>query len=210
VTEADAIIVAGVATALAGSLVAAPDGAFLIVRQAINDIRKALHWISHPGQWRRRHINAEGGLRVSAAARASGEGTVQVIRNPHTPVEEQLRQLWKAVDRLEERAGHLERELKHADERLSSAIKRVSENVSAARAAFDALLEERERKAATIDARGLPLVGLGIVMTGVPDYLAAWGWPGWLVISVAGALVIWLALVPFASWLVRAVQGATG
>jgi hypothetical protein len=195
---------------MAGALVAAPDGASLIVRQAITDIRKALHWVSHPWQWRRRHITAEGGLRLSGAMHMSGDARAQVIRNPDTPVEEQLRRLWAAVDRLGHDAGQLKQDLKHVDDRLSAAIDRVSTDVSAARVAFNALLEERELKAAAIDARGLPLVGLGIVMTGVPDYLAAWGWPGWLLISVAGALVVWLAVVPFASWLIRVIQGAMG
>lgn len=82
---------------MAGALVAAPDGASLIVRQAITGIRKALHWIFHPGK---RHIKAEDSLRLSGSAHAGGDIRTQVIRNPNTPVEEQLRQLWEAVDRL--------------------------------------------------------------------------------------------------------------
>lgn len=101
VTEADAIIVAGVATAMAGALVAAPDGARLIVMQAANDIRKAFYWISHPGQWRRRHITAAGSAHLSGMGSVGGNLKAQVIRNPDTPVDEQLRQLWEAVDRLE-------------------------------------------------------------------------------------------------------------
>jgi hypothetical protein len=82
VAEADSIIVAGVATALAGSLVAAPDGAFLIVKQAVKDIRKALHWIFHPREWRRHGIVAQGEIRLAGLGHMGGDIQTEERRRP--------------------------------------------------------------------------------------------------------------------------------
>jgi hypothetical protein len=47
------------------------------------------------------------------------------------------------------------------------------------------LLEEREQESARIDARGLPVVGFGILLSGVPDELAAIPFPfGWALPAV--------------------------
>lgn len=60
------------------------------------------------------------------------------------------------------------------------------------------LLDERERQAARIDARGLPVVGFGILLSGVPDELASFLYPfGWLlpifgiVITVTAGVSAW-------------------
>jgi hypothetical protein len=58
-------------------------------------------------------------------------------------------------------------------------------------------LEEEERQKLRIDARGLPLIGLGILMTGLPGLLTAWAWVGWLFVALATIGVVGLAVVPF-------------
>jgi hypothetical protein len=42
-----------------------------------------------------------------------------------------------------------------------------------------------------VDARGVVLIGTGVVMTGVPDGLAAFPWSGWLVVALALAGTVW-------------------
>jgi len=49
------------------------------------------------------------------------------------------------------------------------------------RDACAALLRQRaadERRAARVGARGLPLIGRGILLSGVPGGLATWAWAG--------------------------------
>jgi len=53
------------------------------------------------------------------------------------------------------------------------------------------LLNEEQGNAARVDARGLPLIAVGILLTGVPDGLARWDWFGWFCFAVAGVATIW-------------------
>jgi len=60
------------------------------------------------------------------------------------------------------------------------------------------LLDERERQAAEIDARALPLAGFGIVLSGIPDELAWWPFPypyGWLFPVLAFAVTVWMGVL---------------
>jgi hypothetical protein len=73
----------------------------------------------------------------------------------------------------------------------SAALRRVTTGLAAA------------RQAARVDPRGVVLLGLGVVMTGVPDGLARFAWLGWLVIAGALAVTIW-----FVVWVIHDMQKA--
>jgi hypothetical protein len=56
------------------------------------------------------------------------------------------------------------------------------------------LLDERERQA----ARGLPLAGAGIMLSGIPDELATFPFPypyGWLFPVLAFAVTVWMGVL---------------
>jgi hypothetical protein len=79
-------------------------------------------------------------------------------------------------------------------------IDQESAERQATQQAVDAQRRHDERRSARIDARGLPLIGLGIVMTGIPDGLARWAWVGLIFVVAAALLVIVLALWAFGRW----------
>jgi hypothetical protein len=54
--------------------------------------------------------------------------------------------------------------------------------------------EARERRAARVDARGIWVIGCGIVLTGIPDELAAQPVVGGVVTGAAIGLTIWMGL----------------
>ena len=66
-------------------------------------------------------------------------------------------------------------------ERESDARRHLQAEVAAQR-------RRDERQTARVNARGLPLIGFGIVMTGIPDGLATWAWVGWLFTAAGGVL----------------------
>lgn len=63
--------------------------------------------------------------------------------------------------------------------------------------------EAEKRRDAQIDARGLPLIGLGILLAGVPDGLAKVSWIGWTFLVLSVLLILWLGVWPLAVWLIR-------
>jgi hypothetical protein len=54
--------------------------------------------------------------------------------------------------------------------------------------------EARERRAARVDARGIWVIGAGILLTGIPDELAAQPIVGGVVAAAAIGLTIWMGL----------------
>jgi hypothetical protein len=65
-------------------------------------------------------------------------------------------------------------------------VAELSRTIKEETAKLGRLLEEREQESARIDARGLPVVGFGILLSGVPDELAAipFPWGGYFRLSV--------------------------
>jgi hypothetical protein len=125
---------------------------------------------------------------------------------PMTPTEEQLRMLWKEIGRLDEKIKRVSHEAEQRDSHLASRLDTAATELQAAHQAMSRRWEEEKRRSVHIDARGLPLIGIGILMTGVPDGLATWDWLGVLVIVVAVILILWLAVVPFTQAVIRGYQ----
>jgi hypothetical protein len=78
-------------------------------------------------------------------------------------------------------------------DRLRASIVELTAKVSN----LEERVREQERTAAEVDARALPLVGLGIVMTGIPDGLARFPALGWIVV---GAALLYAARVLPRAW----------
>lgn len=94
-----------------------------------------------------------------------------------------------------------EAQQRHSD--LVNRLESAATELQTAHLAMSLQWEEEKRRAVQIDARGLPLIGLGILMTGVPDGLATWDWFGWWVTAVAVILMLWLAALPFTHAVIR-------
>lgn len=203
VTEAQWIVVAGVVTALAGSLVAAPDGARLILREVFSGTAQALGWVFR----RRRVVRQSMSTGFSSTFNVGANLTGDVTRKAGRPFMEQIERLWEVTDSLQRQISEVRQEMPQIEARLSSDLQAASGELRSALAKLTERVEEQERQAVRIDARGLPLVGLGIVLTGIPNYLAAWVWPGWSVVAITAVLVFWLAILPLTRWVFTAARG---
>lgn len=201
-TEADWIRRAGVTVAIFGAIVAAPSGSLLIVLgfwAGILKVQERLpRWLLG-GKPSPAVVQARAGLAAAFGVAAGAK----VVRNENARGRVQIRQLWKEVDRLDERIGKAEAESRERHAVLAARLAHESAARRAALKAQEAQRRREEQQAARIDARGLPLIGLGVLMTGIPDGLARWPWLGWALIVLAGILVIWLALWPFGAHVIQ-------
>lgn len=205
VTEADWIRWVGVITAIVGSVVAAPSGGLLIVRQVAAAVWIGFQWLANHRPFRR-HAGA-------TPRTASGQATIPLRFNvqaeglvgpgPETSTGEQLQMLWKEVTRLHGKINQVSQDAQQRLSDLASRLDSATADLQAAHQAMSRQWEEEQHRSVHIDARGLPLIGLGILMTGFPDGLAVWAWFGWLVTAVAVTLMLWLAVLPLSQAVIR-------
>jgi hypothetical protein len=204
VTEADWIRWTGVIVGVFGAIVVAPNGALLILLDAWEAILAvwAAIWKAWNRLVRRKKQPAPAVYAKAGLAAAGGiAAAASVVRNHGAPREVQIRKLWDEVDRLDGRINQAETENRTLLDSLNARIEQESADRRAQREAEEARRRRDERRAARINARGLPLIGLGLVMTGVPDGLAMWPWVGELFITAAALLVLVVALWPFSRWM---------
>ena len=62
-------------------------------------------------------------------------------------------------------------------------------------------MDAAEKQAATIDSRGILLLGAGVILTGIPDELARVVWVGWMFVGFAGFLLLIVLLAWGHEWL---------
>ncbi len=193
---------AGIVGAIVGSLVAAPNGTALIARQVAARIRTMWR-----GLLRRPPAPSpviRGSATASAAFRVHGEGFV--IPDNNTPLEIQARRLWEAIVKLDGKVNRVNQEARARDDALSARVDRDTADLHAAHRTLEDETERERRQEAQVDARALWLIGLGVVMTGVPDGLARWKWIGLLFIAAVALAVIRLALWPISRYAISGIR----
>jgi hypothetical protein len=80
------------------------------------------------------------------------------------------------------------------DAALRRIIEQQAGELRAAAEAHQAAHAAAQRQSAQVDARGVVLIGAGVVMTGVPDGLAAFPWSGGLVVALSLVGTAWATL----------------
>ncbi len=86
---------------------------------------------------------------------------------------------------------------------LRQVVQQQADELRTAQQAHRAAHAAAQRQAAQVDARGVVLIGVGVIMTGIPDELAYF-WPvGWLFIAGGAALSCWWA---YRAWSQRRTQ----
>lgn len=214
-TLADGIRWSGIIVACAGALVAAPGGvarirdgimdtAWKLWRRLLGQLARVLPWLGKDANVP--PATARGSVRIPTP-RISGRGWVWNENDPDAQkidaLRRQILELWEELSRAQQQA-------RAGTEALRTELMR---DLAALRADHHAVIQQHEqekRQDAQIDARGLPLVALGIVLTGVPDGLAARPWIGWPATAVALLLTIWLAAWPCAVWLAHKIARPAG
>jgi ElaB/YqjD/DUF883 family membrane-anchored ribosome-binding protein len=189
--EADWIRRAGVLIAIVGTAVAAPEGTAWLWRAAKalpqrgwSKVRPILARL-FPGL--RREVTGGATLRGRGGMNMSGRARASVDWSEDTPLEERINILRENLRLAEQEIDEVRREARQRIEEVRRAIEHRLGLVEAAQQAHQAAHAVTQRQAAGVDARGVVLIGLGVVMTGVPDGLARFGWFGWL--FLVGALI---------------------
>ncbi len=191
----------GVAAVIVGVLVSSPDA----VKEIGRDLLKVAQ---RSGQALRRLLalvipklrpsppSLQGRAQGSATAAAQVTATVtrawvdtwtpdEKVENLHRNVEELWAAQKVAMDNAAIRYEELRREIGEVRERQHESTAELQRRLDV----------ERDRSI-RFDARGLPLVGLGTIMTGIPDELAHFAVVGWSVVAVSAAV---FALVVYRS-----------
>ena len=205
-TLADWVRRVGVVAAVFGTAVAAPEGTARLWRWIASPLRwvwqKVRPWLARYLPFLRRNVTAypktAGGAAVMGAfgIRATG-----FVWNPNASLEDQVKLL---QDRLQEfhaliftETEKVRQEARAADAELRQTIEQQAGEFRALHEGHEAAHMAARRQTARVDARGVVLLGLGIVMTGIPDGLARFTWLGWLAIVGALAVTIW-----FVTWVI--------
>jgi hypothetical protein len=110
------------------------------------------------------------------------------VWDPGADVPAKVELLHQQMDRAYEEIARVEREARTRDGELTQAIKDQVGELKAGAREIRRLFDEREERSVRVDARAVILIGLGVVMTGVPDGLARFRVVGLLVMT--GALVL--------------------
>jgi hypothetical protein len=193
---ADIIRWVGVAVAFIGAVVVSPEGTYLLLRRAAGGLRRYARWVRSQLArwlpWLRQNVtiavaSGSGTAHATAATlTAVGRGWV-----PGESVEEKLDRLRREIEQLH---GLLNDLRARTEERLAAhdqAIAKVGTDLEAGLESLRALHEETHQRATETDARALPVVGVGIVLSGIPQEIAAL--PRWAWVAVLLAAV-WLAV----------------
>lgn len=182
----------GVVLAIVGTIVTAPDG----TRRVVGECSRWLHhqarrvhgqlarWVP----WLRRSqvvkvATVAGSASVSGAlsARVSGFGW-----DPSRPVDERIEKLRTQVLRLYDEIGRLDQGLREEKDARQRAVGELGQALRAEIRQLTDRIDEQENKASEIDARGLPVLTLGIVIGGLSEEIGRI--PLWLaVVLLAGA-----------------------
>lgn len=204
--EADWIRWTGVCTAILGALVVALAALDLLwfhlrnLPRRVDDLLRRLYAGPEPT-----HVVGVFAMQMPRLT-LSAEGTVRLP--PDTPLELLVSHLTQEVDVLRDRVRQQERKQRADNDALNSRLDNLDRDVRASLQALATRTDEERHQDIQLAARALPLIVLGIVLTGVPDGLAAAGWLGWTIAAISAVLALWLGVWTAGAWLWRKVRGS--
>ena len=117
----------------------------------------------------------------------TASGTLTLTVDPDASVRDRVKRLEQHVAFLDElHEQNKQAVAKEAADR-QEAVRRVTERIEQEAAAIRGEIAEMERSAQLVDARAVPVIVIGIVLTSIPDVIAQ--------STVASGLVIAVALI---------------
>lgn len=184
------------ASPCSAAVVVAPSGTRVLVRSAWVWLRR--QGARTRGQlarflpFLRRDLNVQGvtasigvGLGVGTS---TGSGRAW---HPTASVDERIEALHQHMTEVEGQLNEVSQQLSQETSKRERALAELEAGLRAETAELCRLLEEQEHRAARVDARGLPVIALGIVLSGIPDQLASIPYGiGWVapVLGIAAAV----------------------
>jgi hypothetical protein len=197
--EADWIRWTGVFVGMIGTGVVAPEALKLIGLQAVGRVDRFLERLYLGKQSAPAVVYGSAALIATAAI----TGELTVTPSPDAPPSVLFAYLMREMDTLRDRIREQERKQRADHEVLTGRMDRRDAEDRAARDALNRQVEEDRRQDTRLNAKGLPLIALGILLAGVPDGLAVVPWVGWIFVVVSALLACWLGGWPFSQWFYR-------
>jgi len=194
----------GVAVALLGSLVVAPGGVRHLVstwtgwsgrqrRRVRRQAARFLPFLREHATVSARAVAASAGIAVSAEV----AGSITVWK-PNAPVDERIELLRGRILELEGMIRGAEFAIRQESNDRRSQVAALENAFAEEVNKLRQLIDEHHEQAAAIDGRGLPLIGMGILLSGIPDILArapygfGWSFPALGVLSALTVVHGWL------------------
>jgi len=104
-------------------------------------------------------------------------------------VEQKVELLRERTERLIEQVADLRPDLHGAERRLEASIAALGDRIEETRTEIVEREERKDRQAASVDARGLPVLALGIILSTIPDEMSKIpGGRGWIVFAALTAV----------------------
>jgi hypothetical protein len=185
----------GVAIAALGVLVVAPEGAKLLLQQGRllpkqgAELGRRMLARLLPSRGRHIELSINDGI---SSSDASGtlvlSGTAWI---PDAPVDERIELLREQIAQVNQRLQEVDQKGQEGREALEGKLAALERDLGNDLAAVRITQDERARSSAEADARALPVIALGVILTGIPDEMAGLP-PALWAVMVGGAVLIGL------------------
>jgi hypothetical protein len=189
----EAVRYVGVVVAVLGAFITAPSGTGLLVDDFAKGRRAVWQFVLRHIPWHHRPAtlnlsgHAVGSTSVVGNATVMAEGWAWMPGAPPAEQIERLRQRSEILsDRINQVRQQYRKDLDALRADLTAALGQHQQQLDSLRA----LHTQRERQAATFDAAGLPLIGVGIAMTGLPNQAVQHWWISGLLFAITALVLI--------------------
>jgi hypothetical protein len=196
----------GAGIALIGAFVVSPTGAAQLFspaitrtkrlsRSALDRFKRWTPWLPWPARRPPQIVSGQ----VVGKITLSGSVQVQVPWDPSASIERKIELLDRRFEHLRQDVDLLTSQVKDNDQAAKQALADAEQRLTGAVNALGKRQDEAEERAAQVDARALPVVGIGVLLSTVPDlfvWLCRWTAPLYVVLASASALAaraVWLA-----------------
>lgn len=168
-TPEQAVRWSGVAIGFLAALLVSPSGAQRLARDLSAPLQAA--WVAVLLRLgRRRVIAAEAHLTASSTLTVGGGGQVQVVGeawSDEEPVERKVDRLRSQIEQVRQQVRALGAEVQGEQKALRRDLEQLQSVLSEELRTLRDLLQEQADEAQRIDARALPVIGLGVVLSGL-------------------------------------------
>lgn len=183
----------GVGLALLGTIVTSPAGFKMLQRKILTKLAAVWRFVCKFWPFRSQRPTMK---EIHLTANFTADANLSAVVSSYSPggsVEERLRQLKDHLDDLEVRTRDSLNQTQRQISDHSREIQRIDQAIAALGIDVTGRFHDLERTASRIQAEGLPVIAIGIFLSGVPAELAtvpALGWTVWaLGLSITSGLI---------------------
>ena len=201
----------GVVAGLTGTWVTASDGWRLLRQDMGRVVRRARAWLSQ-FRWLRFLRPEPIKQPISPASEVGITGVLSwdVLRprwDPTASTSAKLRWLRKEMEVLGTAVQDLNKRISEEKEARAEELQLFRHDLSQDLAALHRVVAETQRRAVEVDARGLPLIAVGLLYTSRPDLLGHFSILGWTFSLLGLTLTVWVAMLHRQDERQRAITG---